>query len=49
MKYKIKLFNHSQTSIVQLLKLGNWEVISSHTLQGMLLTIHARIKVNPYQ
>ena len=36
----MKLLIHSQTSMVQLLKFGNGQVISSHTLQGMWLIIH---------
>ena len=39
----------SQTSMVQPLKFGNWEIISSHTLLGMWLLIHARIKSTDYK
>ena len=42
----VKLLIHSQTSMVQLLKFGNGEVISSQTLLGMWLLIHDVIKVN---
>ena len=41
------LLIHSQTSTVQPLRLGNGETISSHTLLGMWLLIHAGIKVKP--
>ena len=45
-RYKewVELLIHFQTSP---LKFGNWWVISSHTLLGRWLLIHARIKVNP--
>ena len=42
----MKLLIHTQTSTVQPLKIGNEYVISSHTLSGMWLLIHAGIKVN---
>ena len=35
--------------MVQPLKFRNEYVISSHTLQGHVITIHAGIKVNPCQ
>ena len=38
---------HSQTSTVQPLKFGNGYIISSHTLFGLRLLIHAGNKVNP--
>ena len=49
----MKLLPHSQTSMdatstVQPLKFGNAYVISSHTLRGMLLLIHAGIDINPW-
>ena len=42
-----KLVIHSQTSTVQPLKFGNGWTISSHTLLGTWLHIHAAITVNP--
>ena len=45
----MKLLIDSQTSTVQPLKFGNWWVMSSHTLPGMWLLIHAVIKVKPCQ
>ena len=42
------LLIHSQTSTVQLLKIGNGYIISSHTLLDMWLLIHAGIKVKPF-
>ena len=42
----MKLLIHSYTSTVQPLKFANGYVISSHTLRGMRLLIHAEIKVN---
>ena len=42
-----KLLIHYQISTVQSLKFGNGEAISSHTLPGMWLLIHAGIKINP--
>ena len=38
---------HSHTSTVQPLTFGKVSVISSYTLQGMWLLIHAGIEVNP--
>ena len=52
----MKLLNHSHTSAVQPLEMGKFRVwiwvwnayvIPPHTLLGMLLLIHAWIKVNP--
>ena len=45
----MKLFIQTQTSALQPLKFGNGSVISSHTLLGMRLLIHAGVKVNPYK
>ena len=45
----MKLLTHFQTSTVVPLKFGNGYVISSHTLFGMRLLIHAGIKVFPCQ
>ena len=42
----MKLLIHSLTSTVQPLKFRNGQVISSHTLLGVWLLIHAGIKVN---
>ena len=44
-KCEMKLLIHSQTSTVQPLKFGNGQVISSHTLLGMWLLIHAGLKL----
>ena len=41
----MKLFIRFQTSAVQPLKFGIGNIISSHTLLGMSLLIHAGIKV----
>ena len=41
----MKLHIHAQTWKVQPLKLGSGQVISSYTLRGMWLIIHAGIKV----
>ena len=41
----MELFIHSQTSMVKPLEFKNALVISSYTLQGMWLLIHAGIKV----
>ena len=41
MKYDMTLLIHSQTSV----KFGNGSVISSHTLLGMWLLIHAGLKI----
>ena len=38
----MKLLIHSETSAI-------WGVISSHTLLGMWLLIHAEMKVDPYR
>ena len=46
---EMKLFIHSQTSTVQQLKFGNGQVISSNTLLGVWLLIHAGIKVKHLQ
>ena len=43
----LKLLIHSETSTVQPLKFGNGSVISSNTLPGIWLLIHAGIKDNP--
>ena len=45
--YKVwcELCIHSQTSIVQQLKFGNGEAISTHTLMDMWLLIHAGVEV----
>ena len=45
----MKLYIHSQTSTVQLVKVGNGQVISSHTLLDFWLLTHGGIKINPYQ
>ena len=45
-KCGLKLIIHSQTSTIAPLKFGNGKVISSHTLLGMWLFIHVRIKLN---
>ena len=45
-KCGLKLLIHSQTSTIAPLKFGNGKVISSHTLLGMWLFIHVRIKLN---
>ena len=37
----MELLIHFQTSTAQPLKIGNGEVITSHTLLGMWLLIHA--------
>ena len=42
----MQLFIHFQTSMVQPLKFGNKEIISSHILLDIWLLIHAGIKVN---
>ena len=42
----MKLLIHPQTSLVQPLKFGNRQIISSHTLLNMWLLIHIGIKVN---
>ena len=41
------LLIHSKTSTLQQLKFADGYVISSHTLLGMWLHIHAEIKVKP--
>ena len=46
-KFRVILFIHSQTSIAAPLKFGNGKVISSHTLRGLWLFMHAVIKMNP--
>ena len=46
LKGGMKLLIHPQTSTVQLLKFGNEQVISSHTLLGMWKVMHAGIKWN---
>ena len=47
----MKLLVYSQTSVVQLLEIGNVQAISSHTLLIMWLhvLIHARIEVYLYE
>ena len=42
----VKLLSHSQTTTVQPLKFENGLVIPPHTLLGVWLLIHARIRVN---
>ena len=43
----MKLLIHSFTSTVHLLKFRNGPVIPANTLLGVLLLIHAGIKVKP--
>ena len=40
-------FPNSNGAAVEVWEFINWPVISSHTLLGILLRIHAGIKINP--